>query len=395
LPPLDPVLMLDCEGKNFLMVNIDGNMVGGTETVMVPDGAACTITVRNSTGPEAGVITANTNFVTYTVYHGDTQSTEAEPIVVFQGDSSETATSSFQRVPECFFAQLNEYVNVTTIYTSNGPSNKAIDWLVKDLPEHSKCERKFFLQRYALATTYFAAPGGSRPRAYDSSSGDAAAVVPWINAAERECAWPNVVCIDGFVTELGVQHLKPSGTIATEIGLLKNLTRLDMGWNSLTGSIPTQVGEWQSLSTLILWDNYLTGTIPTEIGNMGNLEEFEIDDNDVTGTIPTEIGNMNNLEQLMMWLNALNGIIPTEIGNMGNLKKFDIYGNNVTGTIPTEIGNMSNLERFNVGHNSINGTIPTEIGKLHNLVELNIEYNDYTGTIPVEIRNMTNLVVVG
>merc|ERR1719491_2215100 len=106
LPPQDPVLMLDCDGKNFLMVNTAGEMKNKTETVMVPDGKNCTITTPNNTGDETGAFTAHVNFVAYTVYHGDEQRTEANPIVIFQGNSSEAETSSFQRVPTCFFNKL-------------------------------------------------------------------------------------------------------------------------------------------------------------------------------------------------------------------------------------------------------------------------------------------------
>ena len=37
------------------------------------------------------------------------------------------------------------------------------------------------------------------------------------------------------------------GTVATEIGLLKNLRRIDMSKASLFGSIPSEIGFWTSI----------------------------------------------------------------------------------------------------------------------------------------------------
>ena len=49
LPPLDPLLMLDCDGKNILNVNIGESIKFETETVMVADGADCELSIKNQT----------------------------------------------------------------------------------------------------------------------------------------------------------------------------------------------------------------------------------------------------------------------------------------------------------------------------------------------------------
>merc|ERR1712176_1407224 len=96
----------------------------------------------------------------------------------------------------------------------------------------------------------------------------------WINQG-RQCVWINVACTDGSVTELdvaGSDVLSHLGTIATEIGLLKNLSAIDMSSNNLYGRIPTELGEWESLTYIGMDHNLLTGTIPSEKGKLPNLK---------------------------------------------------------------------------------------------------------------------------
>ena len=216
LPPQDPLLVLDCGEKNYeknyLTVIMTAEMTNKTETLMVPDGATCTITVRNKKGLDTGQWTPNVNFVKYTVYHKD-HNVKENPIVMFHGDSSEAATINFQRIPACVFTKLNTYTNLTTVYSGKSPSNKAIKWLMQD-GKYSDCERESFLQRYALVAINFAAPNS-----YNEPL--------WISE-ERECVWTHVTCVAGIITELNPVELGLSGTIASEIGILVNLTRLDV-----------------------------------------------------------------------------------------------------------------------------------------------------------------------
>ena len=181
---------------------------------------------------------------------------------MLQGDSADNAISSFQRIRECFFAKLNNYIDNATIYTSNGPSNKAIDWLMEDSLGFSNCDSDSFVQRYALTAIHFASLL-SNDNGHDDASitiaptndgsdiDDASmTIVPTYNGSdiddasltisptyeatmilsvERECVWPTVVCIDGNVEELNLRYQDLFGSIATEIGLLRNLTKVDMG----------------------------------------------------------------------------------------------------------------------------------------------------------------------
>jgi len=177
---------------------------------MGSDGAECTMTITNTPDiRENGKssLPGNMNLVTYTVYHGDASSVEIKPIVMFQGDNKDIETIDLLRIRDCFFPKLNEYIDSTAIYTSNDPSSKAIDWLMKVSGEHSNCESKDFLDRYKLGIIHF---GGGCD--VDSSSGD--------NPSECE------VCPLGFKEPEKVVELGPGFAATCEQGVKNYITPL-------------------------------------------------------------------------------------------------------------------------------------------------------------------------
>lgn len=216
IPPIEPLMILDCDGTNVLMVNIKSEMKFATETVYVSDGADCELTVKNTTGGPLEI-----QYVNYTVYHGDKESITTNPIVMFNADSFVESVHEFRRIPECYFDKLSKFVEVPTIYTGNSPSNKAVEWLLQDSEGFSNCQYDSFLERYALAAINYGAPNIA-----DSSTDGL-----WLSE-ERHCVWANVECVDDFVTQLDLgstEDLLLSGTIATEIGLLKHIEWLEFG----------------------------------------------------------------------------------------------------------------------------------------------------------------------
>ena len=90
--PKDPLMVLDCEGSNVLMVSIDEAMMNKTETVVVADGASCSMMVKNVTTEQIDIW-----FVDYTIYHGDQSSIERDPIVITTGSSEKEEVTKFQR----------------------------------------------------------------------------------------------------------------------------------------------------------------------------------------------------------------------------------------------------------------------------------------------------------
>ena len=112
----------------------------------------------------------------------------------------------------------------------------------------------------------------------------------------------------------GGQALK--GPIPSEIGLLTNLTYLNLFYNEVSGPIPPEIGNLVNLTYLNLGYNELSGSIPSEIGNLLNLNYLILGNNHFSGTIPSEIGNLVNLESLDLTKNQLYGLIPEDICNL-------------------------------------------------------------------------------
>ncbi len=114
---------------------------------------------------------------------------------------------------------------------------------------------------------------------------------------------------------------KPTGsTIPSEIGLLTQLTYLDVYNNTLSGSIPSEIGLLTRLSFLSFSSSFnnendrTTGsTIPSEIGLLTLLTDLRLFDNQLSGTIPSEIGLLTQLARLYLYDNQLSGTIPSSL----------------------------------------------------------------------------------
>jgi len=315
---IEPIMLLDCDDRNVLTVNINVNMASKMETVMVEDGTKCTIRINNST-----IIDSPIWYVNYTVYHGDRKSVEEDPIVILQEQSMYNEFANFERIPNCYIERLSDHLDSAAIYTGTGPQNQAIEWLrmTSRVSQNSLCEDDYFVDRYALSVLNFAAPvvlpisppDGSSTETIDNdfgplmdlSTGNSSLNVAstprqhevrgisyeelWIKT-QRNCFWQNVKCDELSIVSLDLRRYDLYGTIASSISLLTNLTNLQFADNYLKGTIPSEVGQLTLLKTLSFANNALNGTIPIEIGEMKNLEVLNLSNNALTGSIPTNFG---------------------------------------------------------------------------------------------------------
>jgi len=200
---------------------------------------------------------------------------------------------------------------------------------------------------------------------------------------------------------LDLDYNSLTGTLPSEIGLLSNLNTINLNNNSLTGTLPSEIGLLSNLNTIDLGDNSLTGTLPSEIGLLSKLNTIDfrgiLNYDSLTGTLPSEIGLLSNLTHIDLWDNSLTGTFPSEIGLLSNLNYIDLYSNSLTGTLPSEIGLLSNLNYITLNYNSLTGTLPSEIGLLSKLNTIILHSNSLTGTLPSEIGLLSNLntIVLG
>jgi len=399
--PVTPLLVVDCDGINVLSIYVEGSMVNQRERIMVKDGATCQISVSNTTNFEVKWDNDPIWWVNYTVYNGNSTVHE-----IARGYSGENDTSSFRLIPTCYFTELQSSIDISTAYIADDTSTKATNWLVCDGSRYSNCDDNFLIERFALTALNFAAPIISVSDDVEDSL--------WIRT-EQQCRWENIACDGGSVETLAVRSKDLIGTIATSVGLLTGLRRMDYDNNGLTGTIPTEIGQLTNLKGLDIDNNKITGTIPTELGLLVEMLELDLDANELEGTIPTEFGKLTNAREFDLRDNKLSGQIPRHIGFLSNITTLSFQGNKLSGTIPIEVGFLPNLQALQLTDNEITGTIPseintatqlellwfynnsmhgpipTEIGRLTNLKEIDFEYNNFSGSIPSEIGIMKSL----
>ena len=89
--------------------------------------------------------------------------------------------------------------------------------------------------------------------------------------------------------------------------------RISLRGLELEGELPTQLGLLRQLTHIDLSVNKLDArSLPTELGKLDRLVEMRLDNNNIRGTIPTEFGKLRQLESLILFQNYISGSLPTQ-----------------------------------------------------------------------------------
>ncbi len=173
-----------------------------------------------------------------------------------------------------------------------------------------------------------------------------------------------------------VLHRKGITELPAEIGLLTELTHLDLGCNRLK-ALPPEIGKLTKLTYLDLTLNQLK-TLSPEIGRLVNLRELNIEETNLN-RLPSEIGKLRNLTHLNLCNNHLK-VLPAEIWKLKNLRELNLGANKLT-LLSTKIGKLNKLTHLNPWGNPLK-TLPPEIWKLTNLRELSLSSTKLTRLSP-------------
>lgn len=278
---------------------------------------------------------------------------------------------------------------------THSPQNRAFLWLSDNANLNSYTNSKK-IQRYALATLYYA------------TSGDNWADNTWWLSDEDECIWFNKQVQTGYqaceittssssqrtLASLDLSFNNIQGTIPPEVGLLSGLRRLDLDGGPsgfLTGTIPTSLGYLNLLESFSARGNQLSGTLPSEMGSWRLIRGIDLSYNKLTGSIPASFGSMSWLTELTLEINDFSGFLPpVELGQLRNLFKLALGGNQFSGPIPSEIGFLTKLRYLYLELNQFN-FLPTEVGLLENLNVFSSFENNLEGVIPSELGRLTKL----
>ena len=324
-----------------------------------------------------------------------------------------------------------------TLDDKSSPQYQAFLWL-STVENVLDTERYQILQKYALATFYYATNGNDwvRNDGWLDVTGD-----PCVQEAETgDEVMFGVSCLnEQTIRQMSLPSNSLKGTLPLEFSLLEEVLVLDLsgnqlqgalnlnvfttsvqflrlGSNSFTGTLSSDIGKMIALRELDLESNPLNGTLPAELGQLFNLESINLENNLFDGDIPTAVGQ---LTKLTMWNSRdvpFNSSIPAEMGQLTALTHLELSGAfTMTGTIPESLYDLTNLEElrltriglhgtlspsmqklsalqvWEMGYQHLSGSLPTEIGLMTSLQSLRIPTNFFTGTLPSEMGDMTSL----
>ena len=198
-----PRLMIYCEGKHYLTVELTLAMENKEETIKVKDAVSCDILVKKG---------AHLSEVQYTVYHTGTER-NGRYAIVDASNADKLGTSTFSVLPRCFLENLKDDADFKYIYSNKAsPQRQAIDLMQNEIKSGQLiCEKVSLLERFALLTVLYSVNKfASDPHG-------------------PQCSWPTITCgVLGKVEEIVIFPNNYSGTLATEIALLKELRKIDL-----------------------------------------------------------------------------------------------------------------------------------------------------------------------
>ncbi|RID78858.1 hypothetical protein BRARA_A01642 [Brassica rapa] len=170
------------------------------------------------------------------------------------------------------------------------------------------------------------------------------------------------------------------GVIPPAISGCESLEFLDLHSNSLSGSFLGTLPK--SLKFIDFSDNSLTGPLPPGIGLLTELTKLNLAKNRLSGAIPREISTCLSLQLLNLGDNAFTGKIPDELSQIPSLAiSLNLSCNAFVGEIPARFSDLKNLGVLDISHNRLTGKL-TVLSDMQNLVSLNVSFNDFSGELP-------------
>ncbi|KAL7575482.1 hypothetical protein ACA910_020068 [Epithemia clementina (nom. ined.)] len=336
---------------------------------------------------------------------------------------------------------LQTYSPIDTLQKVGSPQNLAANWMAQQVgnntvtvPAGHDYENAFeFVQRYALATFYYALDG----RGWKYNLG-------FMNVSKSVCDWNqnlNVVpgtfvmvhaqegkqqtfgyqgdfstkidatigikCNDaGEVNYVFIPDNNLKGQLPPEVGLLEAMQHFSVYLNSISGFLPESLREWSDLEVLIVENNLLEGPFPSYIDQWpklltislannqfyGNLPSFELqttlrsvalNDNKFTG--PINVFNKNTqLQVLFLQDNNFTGEITPDLLVDVDLQIMDCSNNKITGQITSDWYSLTILD---VHNNLMSGSLP-EVGEDRAIAYFSAYGNSMSGQIPDSLGNL-------
>jgi hypothetical protein len=188
------------------------------------------------------------------------------------------------RVPLDFFSVVSTVTASQDLLLAGTPQFAALKWLEQTdeffstISPVDLTERQI-LQRYALVVADISLHADGQPAA--------------ANTLETVCDWSGVSCnFFSEVVNLNWANSGLDGHMPSELGVLQNLTVLDLAENQIVGEIPDAMYDLANLKSLYLHSNKITGGLSERIDGWYGMVNLYLGSNEMSGEIPANIGSL-------------------------------------------------------------------------------------------------------
>ena len=307
--------------------------------------------------------------------------------------------------------RLSQVTSISKLKDNTSPQGTAYLWISEADDAGLSANDPTLIQRYVLATFYFATGGGRTtatwkvcsavPQHSDASiknvfqvrcvfdngtticasreafincTNDSPALAGtnskrWLSSVS-ECQWFGVSCDqNGAVVQISLPNNLLKGSLVPELAALLQLTMLNLAGNSLQSTLPNMI--LQSIQHVNLQNNLLTGTIPESWYSWRDLQLLNLGNNTLTGMVNLTPGSWNQLQFLAFGQNNLTWPDSAILGyNFPLLQMLDASGNALHGSLPTSLGSLKQLLALQLSNCELSGTVPVEIAASQQLGKL-------------------------
>eukprot|EP00527_Entomoneis_sp_CCMP2396_P008161 CAMPEP_0198137770 /NCGR_PEP_ID=MMETSP1443-20131203/1224_1 /TAXON_ID=186043 /ORGANISM="Entomoneis sp., Strain CCMP2396" /LENGTH=536 /DNA_ID=CAMNT_0043799309 /DNA_START=276 /DNA_END=1886 /DNA_ORIENTATION=+ len=414
--------VVDAIHVEVIMTTEEEEMIKKENQMRVITAVVCGMVVLAAIVIPVAVVVSNNN--------SDSESMIITPAATDPPTMSPTLSPTVEGLREVI-SGLAPVTSFETFQDRSSGQFRAVDWINEDpfVAENGLSPSdKRFVDRYALASIYFAM-GGDQWTICGQSNPEcdvAATSFGWLSNNDV-CDWHMMIC-DGTdvrginlgsqlplnrrqtqllgefpseltaLTDLVQLHLKESRVtnIPTFLSALTNLEELNFEDNEvLTGPFFNfSAVDFPKLRVLVLTNNRLTGEIPSKHGTFSTIREYRAGTNQLVGQIPDSLADMSLLAYLDLSNNLLlTGQVPERIFDLTELRVLSLHSNrDLSGVFPAAIEKLTFLEYLRMNATAFGGPIPNELYTLPNLQEISLRSCKFSGPIDQSVQNLTFLL---
>ena len=121
-------------------------------------------------------------------------------------------------------------------------------------------------------------------------------------SSEHLCDLSGIKCDESrkFNEELNFQSINLTGSLSTEIGLLKSLKKIDLGNKSMEGTIDDGILNLPSFEIFDVNNNVFEGQIPSTLLSHRSMKTINLTSNLFVGNLPSSFHNSSTLSKSSM-----------------------------------------------------------------------------------------------